>query len=150
MKNKGFTLIELLVVIAIIGLLASIVMVSLNSARGKTRDAKRLGDLKAVMLALSMYYDTYGTFCVHDAGSGGWGWLNYKYSSPYSVAKQLVNLGYINAEAIDPTQGDRGYMIACGSDHVTLWTTLERSSTLDDCYYSDYDTGYGKNYCLSQ
>ena len=66
------------------------------------------------------------------------------------MGKKLKNWGYINAEAIDPTQGNYGYMIGCGSEHVTLWATLERSSTLDDCYYSDYDTGYGKNYCLSQ
>ena len=54
-KQKGFTLIELLVVIAIIGLLASIVMVSLNSARGKARDAKRLADLRQIKNALELY-----------------------------------------------------------------------------------------------
>jgi len=63
-KNKGFTLIELLVVIAIIGLLASIVLVSLNSARGKARDVKRISDLHQIQLALEMYYDNNGTYPV--------------------------------------------------------------------------------------
>jgi prepilin-type N-terminal cleavage/methylation domain-containing protein len=57
-KNKGFTLIELLVVIAIIGLLAAIVLVSLNSARGKARDAKAQGDLRQIATAMEMYYDS--------------------------------------------------------------------------------------------
>lgn len=52
---RGFTLIELLVVIAIIGLLASIVLASLNSARIKGRDARRIADLKQIQNALEMY-----------------------------------------------------------------------------------------------
>lgn len=56
-KSKGFTLIELLVVIAIIGILATIVLVSLNTARQKARDVRRIGDLRQVALALEMYYD---------------------------------------------------------------------------------------------
>ncbi len=61
MKQKhyyqGFTLIELLVVIAIIGLLASVVLVSLNSARKKARETKRLADIKQLQTALELYYD---------------------------------------------------------------------------------------------
>lgn len=53
----GFTLIELLVVIAIIGVLASIVLASLNSARQKSRDARRIADIKQLQLALELYYD---------------------------------------------------------------------------------------------
>lgn len=56
-KNKGFTLIELLVVVAIIGILATIVLVSLSSARIRARDTRRAADLRQVALALEMYFD---------------------------------------------------------------------------------------------
>ncbi|MCI0560477.1 MAG: prepilin-type N-terminal cleavage/methylation domain-containing protein, partial [Nitrososphaera sp.] len=55
--TRGFTLIELLVVIAIIGILASIVLASLNSARIKGRDARRIADLNQLQKALTLYYD---------------------------------------------------------------------------------------------
>ena len=58
--KKGFTLIELLVVIAIIGLLASVVMASLNSARMKARDARKQADFKAITNALYMFFDSNG------------------------------------------------------------------------------------------
>ncbi|MFA7309945.1 MAG: type II secretion system protein, partial [Candidatus Paceibacterota bacterium] len=56
--ERGFTLIELLVVIAIIGMLSSVVLASLNGARIKARDARRLADLKQVQTALELYYDS--------------------------------------------------------------------------------------------
>ena len=61
-NQKGFTLIELLVVIAIIGLLASVVLLALNSARQKSRDAKRLADVRQIASALELYYDTNGGY----------------------------------------------------------------------------------------
>lgn len=60
--KKGFTLIELLVVIAIIGILASIVLASLNSARIKSRDARRVADIKQIQLALELYFDANGSY----------------------------------------------------------------------------------------
>lgn len=60
--QAGFTLIELLVVITIIGLLSSIVMASLNSARVKARDAKRKAELRQIATALELYYDAYGKY----------------------------------------------------------------------------------------
>ncbi len=56
MNKKGFTLIELLVVIAIIGLLSTLAVVALSSARLKARDSKRLSDLKQIQTALELYY----------------------------------------------------------------------------------------------
>lgn len=58
-SKKGFTLIELLVVVAIIGLLASVIMVSLNSARAKGRDARRMSDIKQISNAIELYISTY-------------------------------------------------------------------------------------------
>ena len=62
-KNKsGFTLIELLVVIAIIGLLASVVLLALNSARAKSRDAKRLADIRQIASAMELYFNDLNSY----------------------------------------------------------------------------------------
>ena len=55
-QTQGFTLIELLVVIAIIGLLSTLAVVSLNNARQKSRDAKRVSDIKQLQTALELFY----------------------------------------------------------------------------------------------
>ncbi len=72
--SRGFTLIELLVVIAIIGLLSSVVLASLNSARQKSRDSRRIADMLQIRTALELYYDTnraYPPITPH--ANGGWG-----------------------------------------------------------------------------
>ena len=56
-RQRGFTLIELLVVIAIIGLLSTLAVVALNSARLKARDAKRIADVKQIQTALELYFN---------------------------------------------------------------------------------------------
>ncbi len=61
-KNNGFTLIELLVVISIIGVLSSVVLSSLNTARAKSRDARRLQDLVQMRTALEIFYAEKGRY----------------------------------------------------------------------------------------
>jgi prepilin-type N-terminal cleavage/methylation domain-containing protein len=55
--QKGFTLIELLVVIAIIGILSSVVLASLNTARGKGADAAIKSNLANMRAQAEIYYD---------------------------------------------------------------------------------------------
>lgn len=55
--SRGFTLVELLVVVSIIGILSAIVTTSLGSAKKKSRDSKRVADIKSIQLALSVYYN---------------------------------------------------------------------------------------------
>lgn len=79
-KSRGFTLIELLVVIAIIGILSSVVLASLNSARSKARDARRIAEVKQLMTALELYYDANRRYPISAGGCGATspnsGWCN--------------------------------------------------------------------------
>lgn len=67
-NKKAFTLIELLIVIAIIGILASIVIVTMSQARQKARGTKNAAQLEMVTKALNVYYTQFGSYPV----SSGW------------------------------------------------------------------------------
>jgi prepilin-type N-terminal cleavage/methylation domain-containing protein len=68
--KKGFTLIELLVVVAIIGILASVVLASLNSARAKGSDAAVKANLANMRAEAAIYYDSNNTYSPTTAAPG--------------------------------------------------------------------------------
>lgn len=110
-SKRGFTLIELLVVISIIGLLASIVSVSLNSARAKGRDAARVSILVQLRNAMELYAsDHNGSYPVGDCISNWTCWDTVTGSSAGTPAGgPLLPANYINMKSIkDPSHLDNG------------------------------------------
>lgn len=61
-NKKAFTLIELLIVIAIIGILASLIIANLSTARARARDAQRKAHFSQLQSALEMYFDKNGQY----------------------------------------------------------------------------------------
>jgi len=68
-------------VVAIISLLSSVVLASLNSARARGRDARRLEDAHQFKLIMQLYYDTHGDYPVgsyYTSGTGGYSWATFE------------------------------------------------------------------------
>lgn len=122
MNKKGFTLIELLVVIAIIGLLSTLAVVALGSARVKARDSKRLSDLKQVQTALELYYTDQNAYPAGSAvtlGSGNYACLNSTGWAATGCASP-----YMGAVPADPSTGS-SYVYTSASSSYSVAATLE-------------------------
>jgi type II secretion system protein G len=125
MKNKkGFTLIELLVVIAIIGLLATLSVVALNNARQKSRDAKRVSDIKQLQTALELYFVDNNSYPVRAAsgltlGSSGGSCLDeegFAATCP-QTAGNTIYMGQVPADPGVATGYAYVYEITTGSTY---------------------------------
>ncbi len=171
-KNFGFTLIELLVVIAIIGVLASTVLASVNTARMKARDAKRLADIRQLVLVLQLYYDDNNAFPPTPGCTSGWCCLGH------GTAGRCWNTQYTGLDALDASLSPRyisripddplnttsrygdAYMYnpsvatSAGTGPVLHWGVEKASPTTQDCAGGDVGNwgagaGIGSNfYCM--
>ncbi|TSA43895.1 type II secretion system protein [bacterium] len=92
-RPQGFTLIELLVVIAIIGILSSVILVSLNSARSRGNDASRIANVKSLETAMEIYYNSNNTYPQYGSANSAYGVTNLSaYLVPTSIPKIAQNL----------------------------------------------------------
>jgi prepilin-type N-terminal cleavage/methylation domain-containing protein len=115
--HAGFTLIELLVVMAIIGLLASIVLASLTGARRKSRDARRIADIRQIENSLNLY-------------------VTDNKVSPVALSALVTQ--YIAQVPVDPLYGTAYGYLQLPSGGYVLGATLENTGQIPPLN-NDYD-----------
>lgn len=114
-KSSGFTLIELLVVIAIIGILSSVVLSSLNTARQKARDVRRFYDMKQITLALELFFDSNGHYPSSAEGVSNLGEMIGDDNGPIEQALQP----FLSAAPKDPLHDGSVYFYSYDPQHCT-------------------------------
>lgn len=132
MKSKGFTLIELLVVVSLIGVLATLVIANMNSARERARDAQRKSDMRNIQTALRLYYNDNGGYPLKAVIDAAWG-----------VEWADDGVTYMNLLPNDPLAPTQVYTYTyTDSETYTLKACLENKS--DDKGVADItcDSGY--------
>jgi prepilin-type N-terminal cleavage/methylation domain-containing protein len=153
--KKGFTLIELLVVVAIIGILASVVLASLNSARAKGGDAAVKANLSSIRTQAEVVYDSNN--CYSDGVAAGSGCA----VSPFAPAACAATADTIFAEttvaaqwaAADAAAGGTSGFVACSSTaNQTAWaiaSNLKSSSATNLIGWCIDSTGKSKQVTLA-
>lgn len=115
--KKGFTLIELLVVISLIGILSTLILANLNSARERSRDVQRKSDLRNIQTALRLYYNDAGGYPTN-AQFPAWG---VEFSKSGTI--------YMNVLPKDPLSPTQSYTYTyTDSENYILRACLENKS----------------------
>ncbi|MBI2625787.1 prepilin-type N-terminal cleavage/methylation domain-containing protein, partial [Candidatus Parcubacteria bacterium] len=142
----AFTLVELLVAIAIIGLLSTIVVVSINSTRIRARDIKRVSDLHQIQLALELFSDshnqTYPAHDIYDAATLCAGTVNCGLAAPDACGSKRC----INPLPVDPAGGSSSkywYTYTQTAADPTLFHLGANLEEAVDALQSDRDCGDG-------
>lgn len=129
-NKKGFTLVELLVVVAIIGLLSTLAVVALGSARQKARDAKRVSDIKQVQTALELFFSDSNRYPQADVATtlGVVGPPNTTTLSSVGFSGAAVAPTYMGQVPSNPSPSGTAYSYTCAGAQCASYTltfTLE-------------------------
>ena len=162
-KQRGFTLIELLVVIAIIGTLATVILASLDGARSKARDSKRLSDIKEIQKALELAFDNDGQYPITDwecSYQAGWqtgdlatALAPYMQSLPVDPENETGGQSYTgyknycyysnNYPSGTPSGSGKWYMLVLNLENTN--TSLENTDGVTACDDQSFDYGGATN-----
>lgn len=136
-KIRGFTLIELLVVIAIIGIIASIVMMSLSDSRAKGRDAARKSQLQELFKAVELYYSDGGAY--PDDGTP----LNNATGDTFTnIGSGIIGGKYLKRL---PDESDR-YHYCVSADRKSMVLAVDTEQDFGGSQYCSVLRGPGPNY----
>ncbi len=135
--QRAFTLIELLVVIAIIGLLATVVMTAMSSAREHGRDSKRMKDAQVVYKAAERFYDDYGHFPCYNAGDPQYVYIRSSSDSSNNCLIRDLVPDYLPSVPYDPggkyaAAFPYEYQRDSNAQAFYIKTTLERGNYTPD------------------
>lgn len=151
--RNGFTLIELLVVIVLIGILSTLILANLNSARERSRDTQRKSDLRMIKTALMMYYNACGAYPSASGGQikgcGGTATCTTGLEDcPWGNLWEMGGTTYMKLMPKDPLDSQSYIYANINSNSFTLVSFLENMSdeagetSRTQCVYSHVD---GKN-----
>ena len=144
-KRKGFTLIEMLIVVGIIAILAPLMLRGFGIATARSRDARRIGDLKNLQSALETYYNIENSY------------PNTTYSGLEALLKTKLGANFKLPQDPYPSRGAT-YYYCPGSESISgainnyiLGAFLEVSpltDSLTDVSCSGYTCGTNHFYCV--
>ncbi len=136
--RSGFTLVELLVVITILAILSVVGLTAYSGVQKNARDAKRKDDLRAVKVALELYYQKNNRYpCPGDnvwkSSASGGSWITDEDFAGCTDTQKNLDSSYISRMPTDPLNSGPG----------TVWNNLETG------YYYGY-RGYHSALCAAK
>lgn len=132
-KNSGFTLIEMIIVVAIIGLLSTLLLISVSGIRKNSIDTRRKANLENVRGAVNMYYSVKSSWPALSGGNDGDKWDN--------LINTLATSGYLtdNISADEDNDGVDDYFAKnCVSDCQIELSATCVLTTNEDCDNGQY------------